>query len=167
MATRSPQPNPVTLTSATRVGRQVVKYGTVALAVMIVGRMLLGAFVSFWRAVNPPPPPPPTVGFGLLPKLEFPEQGESDRPTSYRLETSLGNRLPELDTDRAKVFLMPRTAPSLLADQEAKQIAAAYGFIFQPDLLGSNNYRWTKTGDRKSTRLNSSHSQQSRMPSSA
>jgi len=146
MATRSSQPNPITLTSATRVGRQVVKYGSIALVVMIVGRMLLSAAITFWRAINPPPPPPPTVGFGTLPKIQFPEQDEADRPTSYKLETSLGSRLPEPDADRAKVFLMPKTAPSLLADQEAKQTAAVYGFIFQPETLGSRRYRWTKTG---------------------
>lgn len=146
MATRSSQPSPVTLTSATRVGRRVVKYGTIALVVMIVGRMLLSAAIGFWRAINPPPPPPPTVGFGILPKLTFPDQTEDERPTSYQLETGLGSRLPELKVDRAKVFLMPKTAPNLLADQEAKQLAAAYGFIFQPELLSSRKYRWTKSG---------------------
>jgi len=61
------------------------------------------------------------------------------------LETGLGSRLPELKTDRAKVFLEPQSVPNLLADQEVKQIAATYGFIFQPELLNSRSYRWTKT----------------------
>jgi hypothetical protein len=152
MATRSSQTsNPGSLTVATRFGRKAVKYGVIALVVMIVGRMLLTAAVQFWRAINPPPPPPPTVGFGSLPPLAFPEQSEDELPKSYRLETGLGNRLPELDTDRAKVFLMPKTPPSLLADQEVKRIAATYGFIFEPQLLTSRTYRWTKTGSLDSS----------------
>jgi len=119
--------------------------------VMIVGRMLLTAAINFWRSINPPPLPPPTVGFGVLPKIEFPTQTEADRPKSYRLETALGSRLPELDTDRAKVFLAPLSEPSLLADQEVKRIAATYGFIFQPELLDSRTYRWTKVGSLNSS----------------
>jgi len=152
MATRSSHAsNSGSLTRATRVGRQAVKYGLIALAVMIVGRMLLSAAIGFWRAINPPPPPPPTVGFGTLPGITFPEQNQNDQPKNYRLETGLGNRLPELDVDRAKVFLMPQNPPNLLADQEARQIAATYGFIFEPELLGSRVYRWTKTGSLNSS----------------
>ncbi|OGJ37854.1 MAG: hypothetical protein A2182_03590 [Candidatus Pacebacteria bacterium RIFOXYA1_FULL_38_18] len=131
---------------ATRLGRKAVKYGIIALVVMIVGRMLLTAAVEFWRSINPPPPPPPTVGFGLLPKLLFPTQTDKEKPKSFKLETGLGNRLPELKEDRAKVFLSPKVIPNLLADQEVKQIAAGLGFIFEPELLTSRLYRWTKTG---------------------
>ncbi|MFH2118635.1 MAG: hypothetical protein ABII10_02785, partial [Candidatus Paceibacterota bacterium] len=147
MATRSSSStNAGSLTAATRFGRKAVKYGIIALVVMIVGRMLLTAAVEFWRAINPPPPPPPTVGFGVLPKLNFPEQTDSEKPKSFKLETGLGNRLPELKEDRAKVFLSPKNTPNLLADQEVKQIAAGFGFIFEPELLTSRRYRWTKTG---------------------
>jgi len=142
----SVQPPTANLTSATRAGRLFVKYGTIALVVMMVGRMLLTAFVTYWKATHPSPPPPPTAGFGVLPSIEFPLQVEDDRPTSYKLETGLGNRLPEFDIDRAKVFLIPQVIPSLLADQEIKKIAATYGFIFEPQLLNTRTYRWTKTG---------------------
>lgn len=134
------------LTAATKAGRLFVKYGTITLVVLMVGRMLLNAFVAYWKATHPEPPPPPTVGFGALPNIEFPLQTEKDRPTSYRLETGLGSSLPEFDIDRAKVFLMPKSSANLLADQEIKRIAATYGFIFEPQLLDSRTYRWTKTG---------------------
>jgi hypothetical protein len=140
------QPPTANLTSATRAGRLFVKYGTIALVTMMVGRMLLSAFIAYWKATHPEPPPPPTVGFGVMPSIEFPVQLEEDRPTSYRLETGLGNRLPEFNIDRAKVFLIPQKAPSLLADKEIKKIAATYGFIFEPQLLNTRTYRWTKTG---------------------
>lgn len=139
------------MTAATHLGRKAVKYGAIALVVLLVGRMLLSAAIGFWRAINPPPPPPPTVGFGVLPKLAFPDQDEDDRPQSYRLETGLGSSLPELTVDRATVFFMPRSAPSLLADREVRSIAASYGFIFEPELLDSRTYRWTKTGQLSSS----------------
>lgn len=142
--------NATSLTWATRLGRQGVKYGLIALVVMIVGRMLLSAAVNLWRALNPPPPPPPTVGFGILPKLGFPEQREDQVPESYRLETGLGNRLAELPVDQAQVFLIPKSVPSLLADQEIRNVAAQYGFIFEPELLNSRTYRWTKSGSLQS-----------------
>jgi hypothetical protein len=139
------------LTLATHFGRKAVKYGAIALVVLIVGRLLLSAMIGFWRAINPPAPPPPTVGFGMLPKITFPAQTEEDRPGSFRLETGLGSTLPELKVDRAKVFLMPKSAPSLLADREVKQVAATYGFIFEPQLLDSRTYRWTKVGQLSSS----------------
>jgi len=112
----------------------------------MVGRMTLNAFVAYWKATHPAPPPPPTVGFGVLPSIKFPAQTEFDRPKSYKLETGLGSNLPEFDLDRAKVFLMPKSVPSLLADKEVKAIAATYGFIFEPETLNNRTYRWTKTG---------------------
>lgn len=151
MPTRVPNNSGPNLTNATYIGRNVVKYGSIALVVLIVGRMLLSAFVAYWRAVNPPPPPAPTVGFGSLPKLSFPTQDSEDSPKSYRLETAVGNKLPEPATDRMKVFLMPKSSPSLLADQEAKARAATYGYIFEPDLLDSRTYRWTKSGALESS----------------
>lgn len=151
MASRSSSSTSASLTMANRLGRQAVKYGLIALVVMIVGRMLLSALITFWKAINPPPPPPPTVGFGLLPPLAFPVQDGDDRPKSYKLETGLGNRLPEPKTDQLKVFLMPKSIPNLLADREVRQIAAQYGFIFEPELLDSRTYRWTKTGSLNSS----------------
>lgn len=150
MVSRS-QPRTTTLTSATHVGRLFVKYGSITLVTLMVGRMLLVAGVAYWKATHPEPPPPPTVGFGVLPPIPFPKQKETDRPKTYRLETGLGSRLPELDLDRAKVFLQPKSIPSLLADKEVKSIAAIYGFIFEPELLDSRTYRWTKTGQLDAT----------------
>ena len=135
------------LTDATRVGRLVIKYGGIALVVMIVGRIFLTSFIAFWKAINPPPPPPPTVGFGRLPALSFPTQ-ETAELAQYKLETPSGG-VPEFG-DRAKVLLMKRSTASLLADQRAKEIAATYDFVFAPETIGSDTYRW-----RKSQPLNS------------
>jgi len=134
---------PLTLTRAAFVGRQSVKFGAIILVVLIVGRTLLSVGSSVYTSMFPAPPPPPTVGFGILPELRFPEQSTVDKPQSYELEVP-NSRLPNFG-DRTKVFLMNRSSLSLLADQRAKQIAADYGYVFQPTILSSTLYRWTKS----------------------
>jgi hypothetical protein len=138
-----------TLTQMAFVGRNAIKYGGVLLVVLIVGRVFLGALIDFWVATHPPAPPPPSVGFGILPALRFPKLTSEDKPTSYQLETATG-ALPSFG-DRAKVFLMQKSSPSLLADQRVKQIAASYGFLFQPTVLDPRTYRWTKSSPLQST----------------
>lgn len=142
-STPTPDSTSITLTQATHLGRLTVKYGAIALVLMMVGRIFLGAVIAYWKAANPPPPPPPTVGFGILPPLSFPTQDETETVTSYVLETPTGTT-PNFG-DRAKVFLMIRSTPSLLADQEARQVAAKYDFLFEPEVLSSETYRWSKT----------------------
>lgn len=132
----------ISLSEFAYVGRQVVKIGAIVLVVMIIGRTLLTAAINYYKAVNPPPPPAPTVGFGILPAIAFPAQGDADRPTSYRLETATGG-FPKF-ADQAKVFLKMRSAPSLLDDEQTKAIAANFGFVFAPSTLDNKTYRFTK-----------------------
>lgn len=122
-------------------GRLTVKYGLAFLVFLMVGRVLWTAAVNYWVAMNPPPPPPPTVGFGVLPRLEFPPQSDDEKPEAYTLEMAYGLRD---STDRAKVFLMPKASINLLADDQVKQLAARYGFIFAPEIIGDKLYRFTK-----------------------
>ncbi|MBP7740985.1 hypothetical protein KA089_02290 [Candidatus Woesebacteria bacterium] len=133
----------VTLTQMTHFSRQAVKYGSIALAVMMVGRIVVTGFIAYWKATHPAPPPPPTVGFGKLPTLRFDERSEEQKPSSYKLETANGST-PDFG-DRAKVYFMPKAAANLLADQSAKDLASKYGFVFEPEVLGTETYRWTKS----------------------
>jgi hypothetical protein len=132
-----------TLSDVTAVGRLAVKYGAIGLVVLIVGRMVWGASVTLYMRLNPPPPPPPTVGFGLLPRIVFPQQVSTEKPDSYILETANG-RLPAFE-DRASVFFMPFAPPSLLGDQRAKQLAAQLDFVFEPQIINARTYRWTRS----------------------
>jgi hypothetical protein len=133
----------LTLTTFTQFSRQAVKYGSIGLVALIVGRVLITGFVAYWKATHPEPPPPPTVGFGKLPALRFDKKTISDKPSSYKLETATGTT-SEFG-DRAKVYFMPKSAASLLADQNAKTVASKYGFVFKPEVLGTEIYRWTKS----------------------
>lgn len=132
-----------TMTELTFLGRQAVKFGAILLVVLIVGRTVLSTSISVWRALNPEPPPPPTVGFGILPEITFPTQAATARPTSYRLETPTGG-LPQFG-DRAQVFFMPKSTLGLFADQGARQVAASYDFVFEPEVLSTRIYRWKKS----------------------
>mgnify|MGYP005838104459 CR=1 FL=1 len=133
----------ITLTDATHFGRLAIKYGAISIVVLIVGRIFLRSFLAFWKAMNPPPPPPPTVGFGVLPAISFPAQSSTDKPQSYRLETATGTT-PSFG-DRAKVLLMLRSTPNLLADQQAREVAAVHNFVFEPEVIGNDIYRWRKS----------------------
>lgn len=136
--TSSSGPN---LSSANYVGRLLVKYGLAFLIALMVGRVLLNAFVAYWKATHPAPPPAPTVGFGVLPSLSFPPQDETDKPASYSLEMAYG--IEEI-TDRTKVFLVTKSTANLLADERVKEIASTYGFIFTPENIADKTYRFTK-----------------------
>lgn len=132
-----------TLTNVTAMGRNVVKYGLIALVLLMVSRFLFNGFAAFWRASHPEPPPPPTVGFGKLPQLRFDAKVENEKPVSYKLETATGT-IPEFG-DRSKVYFMPNASASLLADQSAKGTAATYGYVFEPESFGAEIYRWSKS----------------------
>lgn len=132
-----------TLSDITLVGRAGVKVVAIGIVVLMVGRTLLSAAISYWKATHPEPPPPPTMGFGALPPIAFPRQSSSDKPESYVLETKTGT-LPNLG-DRAKVFFMPKSSISLLADEEARKIAANIGYVYEPQKLNDRVYRWSKS----------------------
>lgn len=137
-----------TLSDTTAVGRQAVKFIVIGLVVLIVGRTLLTAAINYYKAVNPPAPPPPTMGFGPLPSIQFPPQADEDKPKGYTLEYP--GRLPTFG-DRAKVFFMPKPSLSLLSDERVRAIANQYQFKTQPEVLGNERYRWTKSQPLEST----------------
>jgi hypothetical protein len=132
-----------TLTNVTLMGRQTVKYGLIFLVVLMVGRITINGIVAYWKATHPEPPPPPTVGFGKLPEIVFPAQLDSDKSSSYKMETATGT-LPYFG-DRSKVFFMPKATSSLLADQSGKATAAKLGYIFEPEVINTELYRWNKS----------------------
>lgn len=140
MPQNNSEPN---LTNVTRMARDGIKYTAIALVALMLGRVLLNGLVAVWKAANPPPPPAPTVGFGKITPIEFPFQKIEDKPLSYRLEIPKRS-LPEFG-DRAKVFKVILSSSSLLNDEEAKKIAAAYGYVFSPESIGNETYKWSKS----------------------
>lgn len=138
---------PMNLSRAAAIMRNMIKFGGILLVCLMVGRVLLSSFVAFWKATHPEPPPPPTMGFGPLPRILFPTQ--QNRPTSYKLETVDGST--PFISDRAKVFFMPSVQPNIKALDRAKERALALGYKFEPQAVDSRRYRWTNTSPIVST----------------
>lgn len=132
---------PLSLTQAAYVMRRVIAFTGIGLVTLIVGRVFLTAAIDFWKATHPEPPPPPTVGFGVLPKLEFPRA--TGTPTSYKLEIPPQRLTPP--SDRENVYFIPSRRASLLAVEKATQQAAVLGFLFEPERITSEVYRWRRT----------------------
>lgn len=139
MATQKAKP--LTLSVAAAAMRKVIVVGGITLAVMIVGRIFLEAAIDYWNRVHPAPPPPPTVGFGILPKLAFPEN--NIKPSKFTLQAPAEKIKPPFD--RAFVFFEPSKRASLLAVDKAVKQAAAVGFLFEPERITSEIYRWRRT----------------------
>ncbi len=125
------------------VARKAIKYGGIGLVVLIVGRVILSAGISYWKVLHPAPPPPPDVKFGKLSKIEFPQQTTPPQFT-YTLETPTGG-LPSSLPGQFKVFFMPIRTASLLAYDSAKAIANKLDFIQDPKKLSETDYRWDTT----------------------
>jgi hypothetical protein len=131
----------LTLTKATKFGRAFVKWGSIFLVVMMVGRITLAAAVAYWKATHPPPPPEPTMGFGKLPDISF--GIDESKPEKYSLEIP-STRMTEFG-DRAVVYFMPKTTASLLDTDTAKNTARRMGFLTEPEKLDSTTLRWSRS----------------------
>lgn len=132
---------PLSLTQVASSARKGIAVGAITVVVLIVGRIFLDSFTAYWAATHPTPPPPPTRGFGILPKLAFPQNVGT--PTSYKLEVPSSRR--SIPGDRAKVFFMPTQRPSLLALDRAKKEAANLGYIVDPTPITQSIYRFSRS----------------------
>ena len=94
------------------------------------------------------------------------EAHEAIRPAGDTFKTP-GELAPELSRDEFALYdlIWKRTVASQMSD--AKKMQMRVDFDVETKTGGAAVFRANGSVDRKSTRLNSSHSQQSRMPSSA
>lgn len=128
-----------TLNETAYISRVGIKYGLIALAVMIVGRFALGVMVNVYHVLFPAPPAPPTIGFGILPPIEFPQQTSAN--FNYTLETPDGS-LPNLG-DKVNVYQINLVRPNLLALEESAIEARHLGFSGEPEQINETTFRWT------------------------
>lgn len=126
-----------TLTEVSLVARKVIRYGSIALVVLILFPGFLKIAKQIYLKINPPPPPAPTVRYGKLPKLDFPEMPAEATP-EYTLETIEGG-LPKLET-QAKVFVVGINKSRLLTLNRVKQKVGTLGFINEPIQTDEQTY---------------------------
>lgn len=142
------------MTSLTRTAiltRKIIRYGILAIILLIIGRIAIGAGIRAYRYFFPAPPPPPTVTFGKLPTLAFP-QGASVANANYVVETPEGG-LPTLDT-QAKVYFMPKQTANLLGLDAARQKAVDLGFVNNPQEISDTVYRFPHKDQPTSLQIN-------------
>lgn len=128
------------LTYTAYLTRKLIKYGSFALALLLISRVALGIITNYFRQVHPPPPPPPTVAYGRLPTLSFPKK-ENLPALNFKLETIDGT-LPKLP-DTAKVYFLYQPTANLLALDRAKELANKVGFQNEPVKISDRVYRFT------------------------
>jgi hypothetical protein len=121
--------------------RKTIRWGSIGLVVLIIGRVALGMAVDLYNKLNPEPPAPPTVGFSKLPPLKFPKQLRP--PITLKLETISGT--VTTPSYQANVYFMPITRPNLLGLEKGTQTAASLGFLFEPEALTERLYRFSRT----------------------
>ena len=127
-----------TLTEASYYSRNIIKYGSIVVVILLAIRIGVAVFTTWWKRLHPPPPPPVTVEFGKLPAL-FPS---TEKPEiKFRLETATG-KLGEFGP-QALVYLIPAKRGNLLALERATDLAKKMEFISEPTNSGTL-YRWTK-----------------------
>lgn len=141
--------NGSSLSHFAQIGRQAIIFAIVAILVLIVGRSVLTFAVNTYVRLNPPPPPAPTMGFGSLPKPIFPTQEVVERPTTFELGT-VGNRFPSYST-QTRVYHMRSAQPNLLALDRSKEVASALGFVFPPEKISQEIYRWRRSAPLPAT----------------
>ncbi len=129
------------LTNVAQVTRKGVIGFVILIFVVVIGQVGLKVSIDLYKALNPPPPPPPTVGFGVLPLLDFPEYNSGE--FEYTLEIPQ-SKLASYSEDRA-VFQYLGTRSNLLALDRAKKQAASLGFVFEPVKISGNDYRWSRS----------------------
>ncbi|MBI4062537.1 hypothetical protein HY410_01300 [Candidatus Gottesmanbacteria bacterium] len=129
-----------TLTETAYYTRRSINWLILAVIGYIILRFSWTIFVAAWLAIFPPKPPPPNNAFGVLPKLQFPQQSSPSGQLSFRLETIQG-RVPAA-SESAIVYFMPKSPANLLALNETQKFAERLSLNPNPIQETKNIYRF-------------------------
>ncbi len=130
-----------TLTEVSYYGRNIIKYGSIVLFSFLILRQVFIFSITIYKKLNPPPPPPPTRGFGLLPKIEFPEL--TNYQYQFQLQTPKGT-LPKFD-EQVIVYAMQPQKSTFSDLDDSKKLAKNIGFIGSPISISPTIYQWKMT----------------------
>lgn len=125
--------------------KSILKWGGFVVGGLILIWLLYLAGIGIKNTFFPTPPPAPTVGFNKLPAISFPVNKALEQEYNYELDTVTG--LFPTFSDRAKVFKITETKPSLLALDNASASLRRLGFIENPIPVSENIYKWNATED--------------------
>ncbi|HBC73026.1 MAG: hypothetical protein UX91_C0006G0215 [Candidatus Amesbacteria bacterium GW2011_GWB1_47_19] len=128
-----------TLTEVSGIARKTIKYGSVAVVLIILFPVFSRIAKTIYLRLNPPPPEPPTVTFGKLPKLIFPPTSAGNTP-EYKLETIEGT-LPRLPVV-GRAYVVGINKSRLLELDRIKNKILPLGFVSEPEQLDEVTYRF-------------------------
>jgi hypothetical protein len=131
-----------TLSQASYDTKEILKWGGLFIAGLVVLVIFIQLFLIVKNAVFPTPPPKPTVAFGKLDPQLFPAS-VTDKKLVYKINTLTGN-LPTL-TNQIRVFKIQTFTPDLLSLQNAKDKVDPAGFKSDPTQISGTEYEWTNT----------------------
>jgi len=127
------------LTDVTWMIRKGLVYGSIGSVVMAI--LGIGVWMAVQRTTIVPPVPTPTPGlaFGSLPPVDF--LNSKKRPSSYELLLIEGK--PPEATSSAKVYFVPKKAPTLFSRKNAIDLASSLGFTGEPTITNTTMYKYT------------------------
>ena len=110
----------------------------VGISIGIIFIFLMGVrLIEFVREILTPPAPP-TASFGKLPSIPFPNQKKEN--ITYTLNTLTGF-LPNF-SDRAKVYKITQSQPTLLALDKTREKVGKIGFTSNETRIAEDIYQW-------------------------
>ncbi len=130
----------MSLSETSELIRKFARWSVLAIIGLILLRILWSGGLYVWEAVKPNPPPKPTVPFGQLPKISLPPSLVNLYNVNLSLETVSG-RFPKLPPI-LPVYVVPQPQPNILNTDNAKKVAASFGFKNEPQIVSKTDYRW-------------------------
>ncbi len=142
----------VTLTDVAIKTRKSIRWGIYFIIFILVARFAISSGRSIKNTFFPAPPPPPTVGFDVLPAIQFPQYSQALPQLSVSVETPTGT-LPEFP-ESLPVYFMPKALPTLNSVDVAKSRARNLGFKSDPIEISQTVYRFDHPTDPSSLTMN-------------
>lgn len=125
-----------TLNKTKKETKIILKWGGFSLVIIFL--FFIGIQIVTLVKNSLTPPLPPEASFGKLPKIPFPNQQEET--IDYSLDT-LSGFLPNF-SDRAKVYKISKSQPTLLALDKAQEKVTKIGFAPKGTQIAQDIYQW-------------------------
>ena len=141
-----------TLTQVTFFARNFLIIALIFFIILLLGKLSYDGFLLYLAAQVAKRPEPANQDYGLLPPISFPTQIPSDKPTAYFLKLTdkkgkTFNVCPNLDSLYTTLRVYKTSSlgegPGLNVETKIRQIAQAFGFSGEPEIVDSKLYRWS------------------------
>lgn len=145
------QTRSTTLTQVTFFARNFLIIALIFFIILLMGKLAYDGFLLYLAAQNAKRPEPVDQRYGSLPPINFPAQIPSDKPNGYFLKlTDKKGRALDAFNEPESLFTTLRVyetyslgdGPGLNVETKIRQIAQAFGFSGEPEIVDSQIYRW-------------------------